>query len=127
MTEPDSLALADLVQRYVAARWGRVPDKASATEFGGRLDARTRNRVDMLGGDAEQLLAVDADRVMSEVGRLEQEAALEDAGIRPSAGATTAGGAHHDRGSDRGEATMVRHTANGKWRPNRLGKRRGGG
>lgn len=127
MSDKQVDALAVLIQSYAAARWGKAPDRAAAAELGGRLDRKTRDRVDMLGGDAEQLLAVAVAHVMSELERLEAEAALEDATARPRAGAPQSEGARGGRRPSADRSPAFERTGMGRQRPNRLGKRRGGG
>lgn len=83
--DTNTTEIGALMQDYLRARWGRTPDKEAAEELGARLERTLRNRLDMLGADAERLLDIEPARVMAELEALEREAALEDAGAEPAA------------------------------------------
>lgn len=125
MSGGESDVLGAFIQEYAAARWGRTPDRSAAAELGSRLDRKTRDRVDVLGGDAERLLAVEVDQVIHELEKLEAEAVLEDARAQSGAAARQPADGHRVRqpAPDPG----VRHPGIAKHRPNRMGRRRGAG
>jgi hypothetical protein len=88
--ETNTTEIGALMQDYLRARWGRTPDKEAAEELGGRLDRALRNRLDVLGADAERLLDIEPARMMTELEALEREAALEDADAESAARRTQA-------------------------------------
>lgn len=125
MSGSEQDVLAALIREYAVARWGRTPDRAAAAALGARLDRRTRDRVDVLGGDAERLLAVEVCQVIDELEKLEAEAALEDASTHSGAATRRSAGRHGVRQS--APEPGLRPAGAAKRRSNRLERRRGGG
>jgi hypothetical protein len=81
MTELGTRSVGEVVQTYVRAKWKRPGTQMSAQESARHLDPDLRARIDLLGTDDERLLEVPPESVVAKIEELEQEAALEDAGM----------------------------------------------
>ena len=73
-----------LIQAYVRAKWLDRSDQSQILRLGGQLGREVMQTVNALGFDAEKLLEVTADGALSRLQILENEALLEDAGVRAS-------------------------------------------
>src|SRR5215204_31636 len=79
MMDESGQAVGELVQEYV--RREQDP-RVRARTIGQHLGLALRSRIDVLGTDGEQLLEVRPSAVMQRIEELEQQAALEDRGVR---------------------------------------------
>lgn len=102
--------LGELIQSYTRVRWGSGRNGREADRLGASLDRDLRDRIDLLGIDAEQLLSVDSDQVLSELRSLEKEGIQEDANARPMAKKirTQEEESIHDHAKDQGYSCRVR-------------------
>lgn len=78
-------ALGDLIHAYTRARWRGDGQKQDADDLGARLGRSLRDRIDVLGLDAERLLTAAPAEALSRLEALEQEAMLEDSGANARA------------------------------------------
>lgn len=85
MLKRDAKQPGAMIQAYVRTRWGDATDVALVARSEAGLEPELRNRIDILGFDAERLLNVDAAAVLIELEKLEQAAAREDARVAAAA------------------------------------------
>ena len=78
------MTVGESIQAYVRARRDNKPEDAKEAN----LTPSIRERVDALGLDTKRLLSAAPEKVIAELERLEREAVLEDARVRPSAAQT---------------------------------------
>lgn len=76
--------MGDLVKAYIRARTGLTVDPAVATRVGQAMGKNLRDRIDVLGNDAERLLDVGSQNVIATLIGLESEALFEDSGNLPT-------------------------------------------
>jgi hypothetical protein len=81
MTDETESPTGKVIQEYVRAKRAILGTDAKADDIGDRLDRTLRSRIDVLGSDGEQLLAVASDLVVQRLEELERQAVLEDQGM----------------------------------------------
>jgi len=86
----DPQEIGAIVQAYARAKWRGEHDPTKSAAIGAQLDPELRNRVDMLGFDAEKLLDLDPGEVLARIEALEREALLEDRRVAPIAASVRA-------------------------------------
>jgi hypothetical protein len=79
MSLMDGNTLGDLIHAYARARWSGDANEQAANDLGGRLGRDLRDRIDVLGMDAERLLTATPADALMRLEALEKEAMLEDA------------------------------------------------
>jgi hypothetical protein len=104
MSLMDGHTLGDLIHAYARARWSRDADVHAATDLGVRLGRELRDRIDVLGMDAERLLTAPPADALSRLEALEKEAMLEDASASSRAAKVGVGG--EGRQQNNGKAPM---------------------
>lgn len=85
MSMTEDPTLGELIHAYARARWSGEPHKDAADALGARLGRDLRNRIDVLGLDAERLLTATPAEALSRLEALEREAMLEDSGANARA------------------------------------------
>lgn len=85
MSMTEDHMLGELIHAYARARWSGGAHKQAADDLGARLGRSLRDRIDVLGLDAERLLTAAPAEALSRLEALEQEAMLEDSGANARA------------------------------------------
>lgn len=91
MSLTDGNTLGDLIHAYARARWSGDANEQAADDLGLRLGRDLRDRIDVLGMDAERLLTAMPADALIRLEALEKEAMLEDASASSRAAKIHAG------------------------------------
>ncbi|MBN2702294.1 MAG: hypothetical protein ACPW60_14015 [Methylohalobius sp. ZOD2] len=95
MSKRKAERIGALIQSYVRAKWGCLPDDGAGTDLSLALGPELRDRIDILGLDGERLLDVAPAAVLAELELLEREAAREDALTAATVARAQQVGKHH--------------------------------
>src|SRR5690606_15997608 len=73
-----------LIQDYVKFRWSEESDDRVSYNIEARISPELKERIDILGFDADKLLDAEPEHVLTKLEMLELEARREDARIKSS-------------------------------------------
>jgi hypothetical protein len=79
MSLMDGSTLGALIHAYARSRWSGDANEQAADDLGARLGRDLRDRIDVLGMDADRLLTATPADALVRLEALEKEAMLEDA------------------------------------------------